>query len=290
MKFALIAHPDKYTVTPPLKVVLNWCQTNHVRCFAEQSLFEMSEAEPDKSFIVAKNDQEAIYRADVVIAIGGDGTMLYTAQLTNGTNTPVLGINCGRLGFMASIQQEMIEESLNAVRKGEFRIDERSMLEANVNGSKTYHCLNEFLFTRKDTTSLVSLTASYDDQLINRYWADGLIITTPTGSTAYNLSSGGPIVIPGTPVMVLTPINPHTLTTRPLVLPSDKLLTITVDDSAQHVLFSNDGKILPVEGGAFEVEIKRSKHTVQLIQLKGQNYFDTLRTKLMWGMDTRKKT
>lgn len=290
MKFALIAHPDKYTVTPPLKVVLNWCKTNHVRCFAEQSLFEMSEAEPDNSFIVAKNDQEAIYRADVVIAIGGDGTMLHTAQLTNGTNTPVLGINCGRLGFMASIQQEMIEESLNAVRKGEFRIDERSMLEANVNGSKTYHCLNEFLFTRKDTTSLVSLTASYDDQLINRYWADGLIITTPTGSTAYNLSSGGPIVIPGTPVMVLTPINPHTLTTRPLVLPSDKLLTITVDDSAQHVLFSNDGKILPIEGGAFEVEIKRSKHTVQLIQLKGQNYFDTLRTKLMWGMDTRKKT
>jgi len=290
MKFALIANPDKYTVIPPLRGVLNWCKVNHVRCFAEQSLFEISEAEPDNSFIVAKNDQEAIYRADVVIAIGGDGTMLYTAQLTNGTNTPVLGINCGRLGFMASIQQEMIEESLNAVRKGEFRIDERSMLEASVNGNKTYHALNEFLFTRKDTTSLVSLSASYDDQLINRYWADGLIITTPTGSTAYNLSSGGPIVIPGTPVMVLTPINPHTLTTRPLVLPSDKVLTIKVEDSAQHVIFSNDGKILPSEDGPYEVEIKRSKHTVQLIQLRGQNYFDTLRTKLMWGMDTRKKT
>lgn len=290
MNFALIAHSDKYTVTPPLKVVLNWCEINHVRCFAEQSLFKMGEVEPDKAFTVVKNDQEAVYRADVVIAIGGDGTMLYTAQLTNGTNTPILGINCGRLGFMASIQQEKIGESLNAIRKGEFKIDERSMLEASINGRKTYHALNEFLFTRKDTTSMVSLTASYDDQLINRYWADGLIIATPTGSTAYNLSSGGPIVMPGTPVMVLTPINPHTLTTRPLVLPSDKSLTVRVEDSAQHVLFSNDGKIMQIDGDPPEVEIRRSKHIVQLIQLKGQNYFDTLRTKLMWGMDTRRRS
>jgi NAD+ kinase len=233
-------------------------------------------------------DQEAVNRADVVIAIGGDGTMLYSAQLTLETNTPVLGINCGRLGFMANIQQEQIGESLTAVKQGDYRIDERTMLEASINGDEIFYALNEFLFTKRDTTSLVTITASYDDQFINRYWSDGLIVASPTGSTAYNLSTGGPIVMPGTPVMVLTPINPHTLTTRPLVLPSDKTLTIRVDESVEHILFSHDGKIMEVQDEVLEVEIKKSDHSVQIIQLKGQNYFDTLRTKLMWGMDSRK--
>lgn len=288
MNFAIIAHPDKYVVAPPLKAVLNWCKVNHSGCFARQSLFDIAEAKPDNSFKTAENDQEAVNRADVVIAIGGDGTMLYSAQLTIKTYTPVIGINCGRLGFMANIQQEQIEESLTAVKHGDYRIDERTMLEASVNGNETFYALNEFLFTKRDTTSMVTITASYDDEFINRYWSDGLIVASPTGSTAYNLSTGGPIVMPGTPVMVLTPINPHTLTTRPLVLPSDKTLTVRIDESVEHVLFSHDGKIMEVQDDILEVEIKKSVHSVQKIQLKGQNYFDTLRTKLMWGMDSRK--
>jgi NAD+ kinase len=289
MNFAIIAHPDKYIVAPPLKAVLKWCLNHHTDCFAREALFDIGEAEHGDSFVAVNDDQEAVNRADMVIAIGGDGTMLYTAQLTIGIKTPVLGINCGRLGFMANIQQEKIEESLNAVKSGEYRIDERAMLEASVNNSKPYYALNEFLFTKKDTTSLVTLTVRYDGHFVNRYWSDGLIVATPTGSTAYNLSTGGPIVIPGTPVMVLTPINPHTLTTRPLVLPSDKTLTVRVEESADHILFSNDGRIMEIDNGNLEVNINSSVHTVHLIQMKEQNYFDTLRTKLMWGMDSRKK-
>ncbi len=288
MNFAIIAHPDKYIVAPPLKSVLSWCKVNHSGCFARQSLFDIDGVDQDNSCTIVDNDQEAVNRADVVIAIGGDGTMLYTAQLTIEANTPVLGVNCGRLGFMANIQQEQIEESLTAVKHGDYRIDERTMLEASINGNETFYALNEFLFTKKDTTSLVTITATYDDQFINRYWSDGLIVASPTGSTAYNLSTGGPIVMPGTPVMVLTPINPHTLTTRPLVLPSDKKLTVRVDESVEQILFSHDGKVMEVEDDVLEVEIKKSNHSVQIIQLKGQNYFDTLRTKLMWGMDSRK--
>ncbi|MEX1062487.1 MAG: NAD(+)/NADH kinase [Balneolaceae bacterium] len=289
MKFALIAHPGKYTVTRPLKMVLGWCRENSVSCFGHASLFDLADMPPEKIFHPVNDDREAIGKSDIAIAIGGDGTMLYTAQIIRELDKPILGINSGRLGFMANIHQKQILEALNAVLLNDFRIDERYMLEAGVDGGRRHYALNEFLFAKKDTTSLITLTASYDGHFINRYWADGLIVASPTGSTAYNLSSGGPIVMPGTPVMVLTPINPHTLTTRPLVLSSGKPLTIRILENADHVLFSSDGRITDVENQPFEVQIRRSDHTVKLIQLKEQNYFDTLRSKLMWGMDSRKK-
>lgn len=135
---------------------------------------------------------------------------------------------------------------------------------------------------------MVNVSAEYDGMFINKYWADGLIVASPTGSTAYNLSSSGPIVMPNTDVMVLTPINPHTLTTRPLVLPSNKSLKITVEKQPHEVLFSYDGQIREIESYPFEVYIKRSNFTIDLIELPNQSYFDTLRQKLMWGMDSRK--
>ena len=134
---------------------------------------------------------------------------------------------------------------------------------------------------------MITLTVEYDGKLINEYWADGLLVSSPSGSTAYNLSAGGPIVLPGTAVMVLTPINPHTLTTRPLVLPSDKKLTVKTSETPENILFSYDGIILP-HNSKLDVEISRSEFSFHLIQLPDQNYFETLRNKLMWGMDKRK--
>ena len=135
---------------------------------------------------------------------------------------------------------------------------------------------------------MVTVEAEYDNMFINKYWADGLIVASPTGSTAYNLSSNGPIVMPNTDVMVLNPINPHTLTTRPLVLPSDKSLKITVHKQQHEVLFSYDGEIYEIQAYPFVVEIRRSNFTINLIELPDQSYFETLRNKLMWGMDFRK--
>jgi len=134
---------------------------------------------------------------------------------------------------------------------------------------------------------MVTVEAEYNDMFINKYWADGLIIASPTGSTAYNLSANGPIVMPNTDVMVLNPINPHTLTTRPLVLPSNKSLKITVKEQEHEVLFSYDGEIYEIQAYPFEVEIRRSNFTIDLVELPNQSYFDTLRNKLMWGMDSR---
>ncbi|MEX2601147.1 MAG: NAD(+)/NADH kinase [Balneolaceae bacterium] len=290
MKFSIIAHPDKYKVHSSLRTVLEWCKSHGAKAYATENICKSFDGFSNDILVPVGSEKDAVSYSDVVIAIGGDGTLLYTAQLTKESDIHVLGINSGRLGFMANIQVEQIVTALNAIRNKEYRIDERAMLQAEINGNQTFHALNELLFTKKDTTSLITLTASYDDVFINRYWADGLIVATPTGSTAYNLSTGGPIVMPGTPVMVLTPINPHTLTTRPLVLPSDKTLTVEVEEDPGHMLFSNDGKITNVESDRVIVKVKKSDYTVKLIQLEGQNYFDTLRNKLMWGLDNRKKS
>jgi len=287
MNIAIIAYPGKYTIAPSLKAVLSWCRESGTDCYAIRSLYPVAEMKAEGVLHAVDNDLQALEQADVVVTIGGDGTMLHTAQQIRRFDLPVLGINSGRLGFMANVQHNQIEAALETVSRGEYRLDERFMLEATINGGKTYHALNEFLFTKKDTTSLVTINADYDGHFINRYWADGLIVASPTGSTAYNLSSGGPIVMPGTEVMVVTPINPHTLTTRPLVLPSTKELTVRMDENIEHILFSHDGDLMEVEKRPLEVTVRRSSYSLKLIQLPGQNYFDTLRTKLMWGMDSR---
>lgn len=288
MKFSIIANPEKYSIQAPLVRALKWCKNNGHTLLVSSDLEKYFPGETSGPGVVVVHDEdEAIRASDVVVAMGGDGTMLHTAHLIKEKEIPVLGINTGRLGFMANIQPSQTEEALERVSREEYRIDKRSMLQAKTPSSRTYYALNEFLFSKKDTSSLISLDAEYDGQLINNYWADGLIVSSPSGSTAYNLSAGGPIVLPNTPVMVLTPINPHTLTTRPLVLPSNRPLTIRAGNSSGHILFSCDGTNLPKEG-ELDIEIKQSDFSVHLIQLPGQNYFETLRNKLMWGLDKRK--
>jgi NAD+ kinase len=289
MKLAVIANPEKYSVRKPFAETLEWAKSKGISIFFSRGLKEFFDGNAHPAVHITDTEEEAIERADTVIAIGGDGTMLYTARLMKNVQKPVLGVNSGRLGFMANTQQEQLQKALEAIHSGDYKLDRRHLLQATDTAGTVYHALNEFLFSKKDSTSMVTVGAEYDNMFINTYWADGLIVASPTGSTAYNLSSGGPIVMPQTDVMVLTPINPHTLTTRPLVLPSDKSLKITVEQQMHQVLFSYDGKIIEIESYPFVVEIKQSDFTVDLIELPGQNYFETLRNKLMWGMDYRKR-
>jgi NAD+ kinase len=240
------------------------------------------------SIIVSDSEAEAIKDADVVVAVGGDGTMLHTAHLIKNLSLPVLGVNTGKLGFMANIQPAQIDDALNSVLISDYQIDKRLMLQATSNDGSQYTALNEFLFSKKDASSLITLDVEYDGKPINSYWADGLIISSPTGSTAYNLSAGGPIIMPGTPVMTVTPINPHTLTTRPLVLPSNLKLRIKSANPEEQILFSYDGIMLPYNN-KMDIEIIQSSYSVSLIQLPGHNYFETLRNKLMWGLDKRQE-
>lgn len=288
MKFCILANPEKYSVEEPLKQVLAWCSANKAEIFLSEKLkFQFTDVVLKSNATITKTEQDAVELSDIVIAIGGDGTMLHTAHLIKSKPVPVLGINTGKLGFMANIQPDSIETALNHILNKDFHLDKRFLLKATLPNGRVYYALNEFLFSKKDTSSMITLHAEYDGVFINNYWADGLLISTPTGSTAYNLSAGGPIVIPNTKVMLLTPINPHTLTTRPLVLPSNRTLKIKSDDKSNNTLFSYDGVILPEETD-LDVEISQSDFYIQLIQLPGQNHFETLRNKLMWGLDKRK--
>lgn len=288
MSFCIIANPEKYSIQDPLERVITWCQANGTDIFVTRQIKkQFPRIVSGKTISVVENEKQAVQAADIVIAMGGDGTMLHTAHLVKEIEKPLLGINTGKLGFMANIQPSQIEEALQCVVEKKYRLDVRQMLKAKTEKDDQFFALNEFLFSRKDTSSMINLEVEYDGSLINHYWADGLIISSPTGSTAYNLSAGGPIIQPNTPVMVVTPINPHTLTTRPLVLPSNRPLTVRSVGTSEHILFSYDGIVQP-HNSKLDIEIIQSDFSVDLIQLPDQNYFETLRNKLMWGFDKRK--
>jgi NAD+ kinase len=238
---------------------------------------------------LVETEDALVSGSDVMIAVGGDGTMLHAARLAGRSETPILGINSGRLGFLADTPMHRAEEALHHLVAGNWRSEKRFALQASSpNGGEAHFALNEFLFSKHSGISMITLEVYCDGRKINKYWADGLIIATPTGSTAYNLSAGGPIIFPETEVMVITPVCPHALTTRPLVLPADRKIEVRAVPSDQEILFSSDGKICRMDKDHLRtIEITRSDFMIHLIKLPGQNYFQTLRSKLMWGMDLR---
>src|SRR5690554_1736596 len=289
MKFAVIANPHKYEVKDVVARTVKWASENKVTLLLSKEVCNLTKVTASPTVVETATDEQAIKESDFVVVIGGDGTILYTARISTKYNKPILGINSGRLGFMTNTQPEDLEKALHCLLKQDFKIDKRHYLKATDLNGTIYYALNEFLFTRRDSTSMINITAIYDGDLINTYWADGLIVASSTGSTAYSLSSGGPIVAPGTGVMLVTPISPHTLTTRPLVVRSDRPLKIRIDQQqASEVLFSYDGIMKEIETIPFEVEIIKSKLAFNLIHLPGQSYFETLRKKLMWGQDSRR--
>ncbi len=287
MQFGIIANPKKYAVRDPLLQIQQWCESNGHRALVMKELIDSDGSDGSSKY---DSEKDIINDADVIIGIGGDGTMLHTARLVGSSGKPILGVNSGRLGFLATLQQNGIIEALQNITIGNYELEQRSLLTAIDSISNSYHALNEFVFSKRENPAMIVVEAWYDGQFINRYWADGLIIATPTGSTAYNLSSNGPIVSPIADVMILTPICPHTLTIRPLVLPADRELKIRVVSQPHEVLFSYDGQIFEIAEYPFEVRIIRSGFSVNMIQLPGHSYFDTLRTKLMWGKDYREIT
>lgn len=287
--FSIIAHPGNDGVATTLNAVIEWMRTHNGQVRIDRNLAGLITHPLPSHIQLTSTEEDAVAGSDVVVAIGGDGTMLRTARRVIGLGVPILGINSGRLGFLANIPKSQLEDALQKTVDGNYTLDHRWILEATDASGERHFALNEFLFAKGSSASMVKLSAFYNDQFINTYWADGLIIATPTGSTAYNMSAGGPIVHPECDVMVLSPISPHTLTTRPLVLPGNGRITIRAEHSTHEVLLSKDGENMDIPMNRIEVQVVRSAHTIDLIQLPGQQYFDTLRTKLMWGLDLREQ-
>jgi len=224
--------------------------------------------------------------SDVVLSFGGDGTMLRSAHATGPNDTPLLGVNIGRLGFLADIEVEDVTKAIEHLEAGEYHVDTRMVLEGIVQEGPsldTPWALNEFVLDRSGAAGLIKIAVFVDGTPLNTYWADGLIISTPTGSTAYSLSSGGPIIAPGTDAIIITPIAPHTLTVRPLVLPSTVEIEARVLAGTQPYVLAADGRSTVFDAHGSSIRIRRAEHTVNLIKLPDQHFFKTLRSKLMWG-------
>lgn len=226
---------------------------------------------------------------DAVFSLGGDGTMLETISMIGPIETPVLGINTGRLGFLATIAKDQISSALTEFFKGAYKIEQRSLLqlktEDNMFGAQSF-ALNEFSILRRETSSMIVVKVFMNGEYLNTYWADGLMVATPTGSTGYSLSCGGPILDPATRNFVITPVSPHNLNARPFIVPDSSELTFVVDSRKTNYLVSLDSRSLRVED---ENQIKVSKATfsARLIKLNEDSFIKTLKNKLSWGLDVR---
>ena len=228
---------------------------------------------------------------DVFFSIGGDGTILRTITLVQDLDIPIIGINTGRLGFLATIQKEEIQTAIAKIVKNEYAIEERSVLAVTTSPENEdilnmNFALNEVTVARKDTTSMITVKTHLNDEYLTSYWADGLIIATPTGSTGYSLSCGGPVITPNNNSFVLTPIAPHNLNARPLVIPDHTSIRLEVSGREDKHLISLDSRIATVDINS-TIIIKKAPFTIKLIELEGESFLKTLRKKLLWGEDKR---
>jgi NAD+ kinase len=226
---------------------------------------------------------------DLTISIGGDGTFIKTVGYIRDSGVPILGINTGRLGFLSNISKDQIQSTMEMVKQKQFEYQKRSLLRINTQenlfGDDNF-ALNEVTFHKKDTASMITVHASLDNKYLNSYWADGLIVATPTGSTAYNLSCGGPIITPGCQVHILTPIAPHNLNVRPMVVPDHMPIKLSIEGRERKYLISLDGNSKNIRQGE-EVIITKAEFMINVVKFEDNNFLDTIRNKMLWGIDKR---
>lgn len=227
---------------------------------------------------------------DLLISIGGDGTILRAITFVKDLEIPIVGINTGRLGFLATIPMNTIQKAMDEIFEGNYRISKRSLLSIKLDAENTAldldFALNEIAVSRKNTTSMISVETWLDKEYLTSYWADGLIVSTPTGSTGYSLSCGGPVIIPESDSLVLTPIAPHNLNARPLVISSDKVIKLKVSGREDQHLVSLDSRINTLENNT-TITIQKASFYIHMIELKEDGFLETLRKKLLWGADPR---
>lgn len=221
--------------------------------------------------------------ADLVVALGGDGTILRAADLVCNTNTPILGVNLGRLGFLADSTPDVLDLSLERLIRGDYEVEKRLALEAEL-GDKRSFCLNEFVIERGAHARIIQLMTRIGDVQVSGFWGNGLIVSTPTGSTSYSLSGGGPVLHPSLTAMVVTPICPHSLSQRPLVVPADETIEIEVFAEHQDIILTADGRTMTNLASRDRVTIRRAPHPVRLVNLQGLSFYELLRTKLDWSL------
>lgn len=245
----------------------------------------------NKNYDTFSNHNDLSDQIDFFISIGGDGTMLRASNFIKNKNIPVVGINAGRLGFLANVQQEMIDELIPTLVSNNFKISKRTLLKLDTDNGvelpfEINSALNEITISRKNTTSMISIETHINGEFLATYWADGIIISTPTGSTGYSLSCGGPIITPDSNCLVITPIAPHNLTTRPLIINDNSKITMKVNGREKQFLISLDSETHAMSNET-KISISLAPHTVNMVEFPNVTFLKTLRNKLLWGEDKR---
>lgn len=260
-----------------------------------------AELSVDKEYYEFLNEQQQLdvpagsifsgndFQADFAISMGGDGTFLKTAARVGHRNIPILGVNMGRLGFLADIAPQEIASCLKALYADDYAVEDRAVIRVVAEGEQLseFDCaLNDVAILKRDTASMISIRASIDGEYLTTYQADGLIVSTPTGSTAYSLSNGGPIIVPGTGVLLMTAVAPHSLNIRPIVIPDTAEITLEVESRSHSFLVAIDGRSESCVEGT-RLHLRRAPYNIKVVKRSGKKYFATLREKMMWGADVR---
>ena len=293
MKVAIFGQYYQNDTRPIIRDIFLFFNNNNVELVIEEKFLKiLYDEEILKKQYKTFNDYKCLNSSfDLLISIGGDGTILRAATYVRDSGIPILGINAGRLGFLAKVQKENIETFLQIVLKKEYTLSERTLLSLECNPeneqiNELNFAMNEVTVSRKDTTSMITIDTSLNGEHLNSYWADGLIISTPTGSTGYSLSCGGPVLTPEVKGLVITPIAPHNLNARPLVIPDDTEIKLKVSGREEQYLVSLDSRIATLNNNA-ELIIRKTPFKINMVEIPNETFLKTLRNKLLWGEDKR---
>ncbi|WP_293299746.1 NAD kinase [Pedobacter sp. UBA4863] len=291
MKIALYGRDFNDSVLPFVQEVFDVLAANKIEITVYQKFFDFIKNKlvlPTQISIFSDHN-ELLSKADILLSLGGDGTLLDTLALVRDSQIPVVGINFGRLGFLASINKSEINDAIEALIHGEYSIDKRSLLsiksQTGLFGDENF-ALNDITIHRRDDSAMMIIHAYMNGEFVNSYWADGLIIATPTGSTAYSLSCGGPIILPTAQNFVITPVAPHNLNVRPIIVPDNVELAFEVEARSTKFLLTCDSRTETVDRSV-KISISKAKFNINLIRLNNETFLTTLRNKLLWGIDTR---
>jgi len=292
MKVAIYGRFEKNFPKEYVSIVLEQLKLHNISVHIESSTLKYINEISNVKYKSFKSYKDLDESFAFFISIGGDGTILRSISFVRSSGIPIVGVNTGRMGFLATIQKDKIKSSIEGIINNEYHISERSLLmlksETLIPGldEDFNFALNEIAVSRKNTTAMIKVQTFLNDEYLTSYWADGLIVATPTGSTGYSLSCGGPVVAPDSDSFVLTPIAPHNLNARPLVIPENTTIKLIVGGREQLHLASLDSRIITVENGT-ELIVKKADFTIKMIEPKGESFLHTLRNKLLWGEDNR---
>ncbi len=293
MKVAIYGQYYQNDTRPIIRDIFVFFNENKVELVIEEKFLEILYKEEilKKEYKTFASYKELDSSFDVLLSIGGDGTILRAATFVRDSGIPILGINAGRLGFLATVPKDNIQEFLQLILDKKYSISKRTLLSLesstkNEELEEINFALNEITVSRKDTTSMITVETALNGEYLNSYWADGLIIATPTGSTGYSLSCGGPVLTPDVKSLVITPIAPHNLNARPLVITDDTEIELKVSGRENQYLVSLDSRIVTVDNNTI-LKIKKTPFEINMIEIHNETFLKTLRKKLLWGEDKR---